>query len=568
MIPVTFNGLMGKLHLPDGDRRSGLGVVIAPPHGVEALAATKTLRRLAEALAEAGHAALRFDLPGTADSLGEDTDPDRLAAWVAATREAAAVLGRHAGVDAIVFAGLRFGATLAALAAEGAENVAGLVLLDPVVKGRLYARELALTARALAEAARLDPDATATEAGLSIAGLATATATLEAMRGIDLARLAVPTAPVLLLSRKGAMDGRQLAAAWAAAPVTTAEAQGFEAISLSPTMAATPSGIIADTVAWMDKLPVRPARPAMPPAPARLAGPHFTEEALTFGEAGRLFGVVCEPATAAPGRPVVLIVNAGRNSHVGWARSGVQLARELAAQGIASLRMDLAGIGDGRDRPDGDDSLDSVLYNGANDAQVRDAVDLLVARGHRDVTLLGACSGAHLALHQAARDERIAGLVLVNIQRFVWRPGETVEEAIASAYPLAASYAGKVFEARAWRRLLSGERKLGPLIRAFSRRAADRIRALRPTEETRQAREIMRRLADRRVPVDIIFSENDAGLGDLALHFGSGGRWLAGRDNVQLTILPQADHDLTPPAARRTLIAHAATTARRGRIPY
>ena len=120
MIPVTFNGLMGKLHLPEGDRRSGLGVVIVPPHGVEALAATKTLRRLAEALAEAGHAALRFDLPGTADSLGADTDPDRLAAWVAATREAAVVLGRHAGVDGIVFAGLRFGATLAALAAGGA----------------------------------------------------------------------------------------------------------------------------------------------------------------------------------------------------------------------------------------------------------------------------------------------------------------------------------------------------------------------------------------------------------------------------------------------------------------
>jgi alpha-beta hydrolase superfamily lysophospholipase len=566
MIPVTFNGLMGKLHLPTQDRPSGLGVVIVPPHGVEALAATKTLRRMAEALAAAGHAALRFDLPGTADSLGNDTDPDRLAAWVAATGAAAAMLKRHAGVGGVVYAGLRFGATIAAMAADDATGLAGLILLDPVVKGRLYARELAMTARALAEGARLDPDETATEAGLSIAGLTTSAETLEAMRGIDLQRLTVPAAPVLLLSRKGAADARQLASAWAAGVVTAAEVQGFEAISLSPTMAATPTQILADMVAWMNGLAGKATDLPAPPAPAVLAGPHFTEQGLVFGEAQRLFGVLCEPATAAPGRPVLLIVNAGRNSHVGWARSGVQLARELADQGIASLRMDLAGIGDAGDRPGSPDSLDSVLYNDANEAQVRDAVDLLVGRGYGDVTLLGACSGAYLALHQATRDERIGGLIIVNIQRFVWRPGETVEDAIASAYPLAASYAAKVFEARAWRRLLTGERKIGPLIRAFSKRATSRLRALRPSEETRQARAIMRRLSDRRVPVDMIFSENDAGLGDLALHFGAGGRWLAGQDNVQLTILPQTDHDLTPPAARDILIAHAAATAKRGRI--
>lgn len=567
MIPITFNGLMGKLHLPDKGRRSGVGVVIVPPHGVEALAATKTLRRMAEALAAAGHAALRFDLPGTADSLGVDTDPDRVAAWVAATGDAAAVLARHAGVGGVVYAGLRFGATIAAMAAADRSDLAGLILLDPVVKGRLYARELAMTARALAEGARLDPDATTTEAGLSIAGLITSAETLEAMRGIDLQRLAVPVAPVLLLSRQGATDARQLAGAWAAGAVTAAEVRGFEGISLSPTTAATPEQVLTDTVVWVNGLAGTLADPLSPPALALLAGPHFTEEGLVFGAEHRLFGVLCQPAKAAPGRPVLLIVNAGRNSHVGWARSGVQLARELADQGIASLRMDLAGIGDAGDRPGSPDSLDSVLYNKANEPQVRDAVDLLVARGYGDVTLLGACSGAYLALHQAARDDRIGGLIIVNIQRFVWRPGETVEEAIASAYPLAASYAAKVFEARAWRRLLTGERKIAPLIRTFSKRATDRLRALRPSDGTRQARAIMRRLNERRVAVDIIFSENDAGLSDLALHFGSDGRWLAGQDNVQLTLLPQADHDLTPPPARDILIARAAAIAKRGKTP-
>ncbi|MGU9981933.1 alpha/beta fold hydrolase [Phreatobacter sp. HK31-P] len=563
MIPVTFNGLMGKLHLPDGVAPSGIGVVIVPPHGVEALAATKSLRVLADALAAAGHAALRFDLPGTADSLGDDTDPERLTAWTASVGQAAEVLRRHAGVSAIVFAGLRFGATIATLAAQSDPAPAGLLLLDPIVKGRSYARELAMTARAVAEGARLNPDDTVTDDGLLIAGLPTTNESLDAIRKIDLCRLETTPVPTLLLHRRNSAEARILAEAWRARHgLTVMEAQDFEAISLSPTMAATPSDVIARSVAWVSGLPRGDLVAPVPSAAAMLDGPHFREEAMTFGEGNRLFGVICQPRAAAPGKPVLLIVNAGRNSHVGWARSSVLLARELAAEGIASLRMDLAGIGDGQDRPGADDTVDAVLYHPANDAQMADAVDLLAARGFGQVTVLGACSGAYLALHHAARDPRITGLILVNIQRFVWRPGETVEQAIASAYPLAASYAAKVLEARAWKRLLTGERKIGPLIREFGRRFGARLRAVAPSEQTKVARDMVRKLAERRVPVELMFSENDAGLGDMALHFGANGRWLTARDNLHLTIIPGADHDLTPPAARRTLVARALAAAR------
>jgi pimeloyl-ACP methyl ester carboxylesterase len=564
MIPVTFDGILGKLHRPDASRASGLGVVLVPPHGVEALAATKSLRILAETLADRGHAVLRFDLPGTADSLGSDTDPGRLNAWIGAARAAAACLMAQGGASGIVMSGLRFGAAIAALAATGCDSFAGLMLLDPVVKGRLYARELALTARALAEGARLDPDETATDDGLLIAGLPTTNETLSAIRTVDIGRQEPPAVPTLVLHRPGAADAASLTTSWASRGTLTVEPiGGFEAISLSPTMARTPREIIARAADWLDSLPVLLSRPAQAMGPARLAGPGFTEEALVFGEAGRLFGVLCEPQVPAEGKPALLIVNAGRNSHVGWARSGVLLARELAAQGVASLRMDLAGIGDGRDRPGAPDTVDAVLYHPANAPQVTEAVDLLARRGYDHLTLLGACSGAYLALHHAAADPRIGGLILVNIQRFVWRPGETVEDAIASAYPLASSYAGKVFEGRAWRRLLTGERKVLPLIREFSRRIGKRVAAIRPSEETRQARLLMKTLARRNVAVDLVFSENDAGLGDLALHFGRGGRWLVREGLAPISVVPGVDHDMTPPWARQLVLDRVSAVARR-----
>lgn len=566
MTPVAFDGMLGKLHLPTGPT-SGLGVVVVPPHGLEALAATKSLRILADSLAQAGHAVLRYDLPGTADSLGDDGDPDRLAAWTGSVSSAAKALRERAGTRGTIVLGLRFGALVGRLGSDTVPDLAGVVLLDPVVRGRLYARELAITARAVAEGARLDPDATSTAEGVLVGGHLTTPQTLEAIGGLDLGKLPAPAAPVLILTRKGAADGAALAAVWSPqTPVTSGEVAGFDGISFSPTMAMPPKEAFARTVEWTGTLPQGTQGPQGPAPAARLVGPNFTENAVTFGDGARLFGVFCEPVVADPAKPAVLILNAGRNPHVGWARSSVDLARRLAADGVTSLRFDLGGIGDGIDRPGAADAIESVLYHPATEIETTAAIDLLAERCPGPIVLSGACSGAYLAFHSAARDPRISGLVLVNIQRFVWRRGETVAEAIASAYPLAASYVNKVWSARSWRRVLTGERRLWPLVREFARRAAGRLRAIVPSAETRRARAMMAGLQDRGVRVELFFSADDPGLGDLAPHFGAGGRRLAGDKPVVITLVPGSDHDLTPPAAREALFARvlAATRAASG----
>ncbi|QCI63693.1 serine aminopeptidase domain-containing protein [Phreatobacter stygius] len=561
MIPVTFDGVMAKIHPARGDHTSGLGVVIVPPHGVEALAATKSLRLLADALAAKGHACLRLDLPGTGDSLGTDADADRIEAWTRSIVSAAQVLSTHTGVTGTVVLGLRLGALLAARAAPDIDNLAGLVLLDPITRGRTYARELTVTARAVAEGARLDPDATSTPAGVLIGGLLTSTATLEALRGLDIAKLPEPAAPVLVLHRKGAQDAAPLATAWPASPVIREEASGLDGIALSPTMAVTPRAAFDRAVAWIDGLSKRGTVPAVAPAPAMLTGPDFVEEAATFGPDRRLFGVICQPTASEATGPILLILNAGRNSHVGWARTGVTIARRLAAQGIASFRMDLGGVGDGAERPGTADTIDAVLYNPALTPEVEAAVDLLDAGGYRSIAVMGACSGAHLALQAAAADARIGGVVLVNIQRFVWRRGETVEQAIASSYAVASSYVSKLWDRRAWTKVLTGERPLLPLALELTKRLAARARGFIPSPETRAARALMDKLHRQDVPVEIVFSEDDAGLEELARHFGSRGRWLTRMPRVRLNYIANTDHDLTPEAARDALFVHTLAAA-------
>src|ERR1700734_1110922 len=83
-----------------------VGAVIVPPVGYEYMSSHRTLRPLAERLAQQGCAALRFDFDGTGDSAGDQWDPVRMQAWQRNIGQAADAL-RGWGATRLVVIGLR-----------------------------------------------------------------------------------------------------------------------------------------------------------------------------------------------------------------------------------------------------------------------------------------------------------------------------------------------------------------------------------------------------------------------------------------------------------------------------
>lgn len=123
-------------------------MLLCNPFGEEASRAHRTLRVLATQLERAGYAALRFDYSGTGDSLGE-SEAGTVDAWVADIGEAAERLRAQSGAARLAVIGLRFGATLAALAAaRGRIKPRHLLMWDPVLDGPAYLRDLAEQHRA------------------------------------------------------------------------------------------------------------------------------------------------------------------------------------------------------------------------------------------------------------------------------------------------------------------------------------------------------------------------------------------------------------------------------------
>ncbi|MEM6690702.1 MAG: alpha/beta fold hydrolase, partial [Planctomycetota bacterium] len=135
----------------------------------------------------------------------------------------------------------------------------------------------------------------------------------------------------------------------------------------------------------------------------------MTEHAYQFGPLGSLTGILNYPDGVDPEAPVAIILNAGIVHRVGPFRLHVDLARALASRGVASLRMDLSGLGDSETRRDLPEGVDRAKLD------VDDAMSALEeSHDIRQFVLIGLCSGAYNAHQVCVADPRVVGGVFMD----------------------------------------------------------------------------------------------------------------------------------------------------------
>ena len=561
MIPVYIAGCFAMLHPAPGRH----GVVICGPVGDEALNTYRPLLFLAERFAAAGTPALRLEYYGTGDSAGEDGEPDRVQAWLDSITAAVGWLRENCGVGPVTLLGVRFGAALAARAACDTDDVAALIAIDPIPSGRALMRQLALAARTNAEIWQVDPridDGTWIEAH----GLRLDRAAHAALTELDVRTLPRRPAPdALVLHAVGSPSGpavarhlQQLGAAVVCEP-----ADGLLEMLRDPYENAVPHAAFARAVAWQRERtgPASDGPRITQKAPIGVAMLGVTcgdEMPIRFGHADSLFGILSLPAQPRPGAPCVLIASTGASPRYGNARGAVTIARLLATQGIASLRMDAGGMGDAAIRT----GERGQPYSAEVDRDLRDGIDALSQHCAAPIVVLGMCSGAFHAFRVAQSEPRIRGLILVNLQKFVWHDGESLAVVQRTTFRTTRFYMHNMIEPVVWQRLLRGEVNVPGITRALAGRAwrrvlatADPVITLLHRSETavgrtrRRARELQRR----GVPILFVLSGNDPGLDELAEYFGAQGRQFRRMPNVSYHVLEGADHTLSAHWARSAL---------------
>jgi pimeloyl-ACP methyl ester carboxylesterase len=498
------------LHTPDAAPRPTAprptAVLLCPPFGWEDMCSYRIRRRWAEQLARDGHTTLRIDLPGSGDSAGAPSDPGQLDAWTEAIGGAALWLRHAHGAQRVAAIGIGLGGLVATRAALRGAPIDELALWAVPARGRTLLRELrAFSAFEVANHAGGGDDDTqpgepaADDGTLATNGYLLSAETTGELGGLDLARLepsATRLRRALVLGRDGmkVADALPSALRGAGAEVTVADGPGYGTLMVEPQDARTPIEVIERVGGWLREGEGEEEGVVAPPPPGAAPGPPKDEAtparargvSATFttpttsqtlelpldrdeleiecggvalrerpllldGPDGPLFGVLTEPLGERRELTAVLL-NAGPQRRTGPNRMWVEIARRWAAQGVPSLRLDCAGIGDS----DGDSAVlarVAEFYRPAYAEQARAALAALAARGLPPRFLMvGLCAGGYWSVQTALADERVAAVAMLNPRTLVfdeWRHARRRTGHLRS----------QALRASTWRRLLRGEIK-------------------------------------------------------------------------------------------------------------
>ncbi len=389
--------LCARVDEPD-DRVARGAVIVAPSFDREAVVSFRTTRALAARARRAGFVAYTFAWSGDADSstLPEDGDLARL--WL---EDLTAVIGHARGLvgpDAPVHVvGLRLGAAVAALLPD---HGPGRRLYWEPISGGSFLRHHKLIRQTSVPVPTL-------ESVVELDGMTLTPAQVSGLR-----RLRAPSAASL-----GPHEELRTESDRRAAMRLVLGAPYFAHVphaALDEIVERLPAGEPVDLPAWTPQLV---ATMSVPDAEGR---PATVTEAMCEIGPKRLPGIVTRSADVAP-RAAVLFTAMGAEIKAGPGGAWSRAARELAPEGVLSLRADRGGLGDDADP---DHAPEPRPYTDSAVLDVASATSWLSGRG-LPVIGVGVCAGAW-ALLRAAADHDAALRAVFGVNVVHWSPDSAV----------------------------------------------------------------------------------------------------------------------------------------------
>ena len=173
-----------------------------------------------------------------------------------------------------------------------------------------------------------------------------------------------------------------------------------------------PQAAIETIGRWIDRLVSSDPQVVRQPGVRKVrivgeSGQEITEEIAEFGSG--LFGIQTSPVSASA-TPKIIFANEGYHHHIGPGRLWVDLARQLAALGLTSLRFDLSGFGDS---PTGANEREQTVHSPVAFDDMLEAMRFVSPADPRQVVLVGLCSSAYQSL-ESALEQQVLGVCAIN----------------------------------------------------------------------------------------------------------------------------------------------------------
>jgi dienelactone hydrolase len=442
------------LHTPAAGTLTGHAALLLPAFGWDDECSYRRRRDWATLLAARGITAARFDFPGRENSVGSPLAAGRAESWVTATVEAASWLRQSSGAQRLTAIGVGIGGLVAYQAALAGDAIDDLVLWGVRSSGRAHVREL--RAYAAVTAREDDTDSARADDAICIGGHIMSAETAATLSSVDLTRLPLPRAKqrrVLLIGRDAHGIDTKLDdhLARSGADLQRLDSDEYHCLMSPPDLGLKPAKTLPATVEWIaaggpaatsgggGELDAE-AQPQVTTSIIFERDGVLIRERLTSLEtpAGRLRGIICEPAAITHASCCLVTVNSGALRHTGPNRMFVELARSAAASGIPAARFDLPGLGDSEgtatrsfERTETDDH--------ASLAVIKAIYDHLEELGVAEEFIAAGFSlSGYLTVRVATTDRRVSGALCVNPTGFVWTEKQrkrVLKDLIAAAGP-------------------------------------------------------------------------------------------------------------------------------------
>jgi pimeloyl-ACP methyl ester carboxylesterase len=561
--------LFGVLHPPDAANKASHAVLMLGPWGAEDMSAHRSLRTLAQSIAQHGYPCMRFDYDGCGDSYDPLPDDNLWALWHESTAAAIDTLKYLTGVDSVVLLGMRLGALLAAEIAAERPDVAALVLMAPVRSGQAYLKELRMLGGAMAQGDTQGKHA------MFAAGFTLNHATVQAIQGSTLPE-ALMTPCVAVIDRADMGVGRRWIDSLAVQGLHTfyCAEPGYPELVLTAHKAKPALHMFGKVLevlqlfsaAIMRKHTV-PIRHTIQPrlnAHVLADGYNVIEKVLPpFGSMGMAAIWVGPGAGVTFSGRGLLILNSSAERRIGPNRMWVGFARARAALGDVVIRLDMPGLGE---------SLQDY-HNEPNLVYPRDAVKHVAAFLKAQLhalnsprwAVMGLCSGAYHSYRLALAQRGVYHVFSINTFGFLPKDVQDLDVWNHSAlqFAVAKNATRNLAKPDRWLKLLRGQVNLRVLTRSIWGRiqkvtAKNYLkigRWLKLIEPPELAREF-RVLNKHGCRVHFIFSTRDPGPAMLreALAFDS--PTLFNKGPVTEDQIANADHTFAGLAGRAALFVH------------
>ena len=558
-----MNTTAGKLfywqHLPT-DKVKNCVVIIIGPIGPEYMHCFRSIRLLADTVAQSGFHCIRYDPIGMGNSSGCLEDENIWNKWIESPKEIYKNLSKQFGFSNTILIGLRSGNLILSECINDMP-VSASVFWYPYTRGTAFIRDIELLDSIL-----YGEDAYKLNSTLNGGGYPVTNELKSSISNINITNKKFINLPkALIIASKETSNKSKLHEKLIEQSIdcNIEYLEGLDAMTKQVAISKIPYNNINSIENWLNQLKISVNNNIHNISPCNTTNINdtYVESIINIDSTRPLFGVLTTPKIDQNDN-IVIIVNTGSAHHVGPNRFHVDAARHFAINNISTLCIDISNLGESTNnhKQDSNHPYPPTASEDINYAVKFAQSDLK----YKKITLCGLCSGAHNIFHAALESDcdKLQKLILINPLTFYWKPGQTIFNPSENKTSIDESYYQKqLYDFNKWIKLITNPRKIINIIFFISRlvytksnRLIKMILAIIGIVSTTKLEQDFMLLANKGISILLIHSDNDPGYRIVTSQASRTIKKLASKNLFSNISISDADHTFSSRSSRLELI--------------